>query len=579
MRHLRSRSALLLTLVLAWVATLSGGRLVRADGGQTKEFTAQNFKMTVPEGWTFIEPAAADKEFGYVTVVKRVVSPGVEVSAWVLVRDAGGSGSVTSMFAQVKENKQKALSDTKVEEHDVSWSGAGSSRMMKIVGKASNGSVIASYIYAGIVAGKYHQLELKCTNGAHAEIAAEVEAVAKGYRFLAGAAADEDPAPPAPGGDAPPGDTPAPADPRVRRLEGLGLTWTLPKEYKAPEIRNPQEGTSRQPEAKWGWASEGKPGIKKGEQGLVSIAGLVVDDETVATVRLLVQPERPGATPQGIVRNEQNFEDDAKNFKGSAIPNIDDDCVIGNWRGASRSLKGENQATGKPLFLKFYFAVLKGVVYQLVVIADDKAEQTHDKWIKATVQGLVWDDTNEGVRGPWVTPFPSYTAVRTDGMKVTKKNEPFTHSTLSMTFQPEWLRLKFSATDQGFDTYVTAAETRAQDAYAFVSVQRFPAEAFVRQKKEPESLIDDHEGTWSNEMSTPKTREKDKNKKPSSFKGGKGASYEFTGTKDGQPFIERGWVVKSGQNVFWVKIQLGGKAGESALGGLAKKLVDSIKFS
>ena len=584
MRHRPSPSASLLVLLLACVATLVGPRPVRADGEQTKEFTAENFKMTVPAGWTFQEPAAADREFGYVTVVKRVVSPGVEVSAWVLVRDAGGSGSVTSMFAQVKENKQKALADTKVEEHDVSWSGAGSSRMMKIVGKAANGSVIASYIYAGIVSGKYHQLELKCTNGAHAEIAAEVEAVAKGYRFLAGAVADEDPAPPAPGGDAPPGDappgdTPAAADPRVRRMDGLGLTWTLPKEYKAPEIRNPQDGTSRQPEAKWGFGSEGKPGIKKGEQGLVCLAGLVVDDETVVTVRVIVQKEQPGATPQGFVRNEGNFEDDAKNFKGSAIPNIDDDCTIGNWRGASRSLKGVSQATDKPLFLKFYFAVLKGVVYQIVVIADDKAEQTHDKWIKATVQGLVWDDTNEGVRGPWVTPFPSYTAVRTDGMKVSKKNEPFSHSTMSMTLQPEWIRLKFSATVQGFETYVTAAETRAQDAYAFVSVQKFPADAFTRQKKEPESLIDDHEGAWSNEMSDPKTRENPKtNKKPSSFKGGKGASYEFSGTKDGQPFVERGWVVKSGQNVFWVKIQLGGKAGDSTLGPLAKKLVDSIKF-
>lgn len=582
MRHRLSPSGSLLFLALALGAALVGSRVARADGEQTKEFTAQNFKMTVPQGWTFLEPAAADREFGYVTVVKRVVSPGVEVSAWVLVRDAGGSGSVTSMFAQVKENKQKALADTKVEEHDVPWSGAGSSRMMKIVGKAANGSVIASYIYAGIVSGKYHQLELKCLNGAHAEIAAEVESVAKGYRFLAGAVADEDPAPPAPGGDTPPGDAPPgdtpPADPRTRRLDGLGITWKLPAAYKPPEIRNPQDGTARQPEAKWGWGSEGKPGMKKGEKGLVTLAGLVIDGETVATVRLVVQPEQPGATAQGFVRNEHNFDDDAKNFKGAAIPNIDDDCVIGNWHGASRSLKGEGEASGKPLFIKFYFAVLKGVVYQVIVIADDKAEQTHGEWVKAVVQGLAWDDTNEGVRGPWVTSFPSYTGVRTDGMKVAKKNELFTHSTMTMTLQPEWVRLKFSAAESGFETYVTAAETRAQDAYAFVSVQRFNAAQFTQSKKEPESLIDDHEGAWSNELSEPKTREKDKNKKPGTFKGGKGASYEFKGTKDGQPYVERGWVVKSGQTVFWVKVQLGGKAGESTLGPAAKKLVDSIKF-
>jgi len=574
MRHRPTPSASLLFLALALVATLVGPRLARADGEQTKEFADQNFKMTVPEGWTFIDPPAADKELGYVTVVKRVVSQGVEVSAWVLVRDAGGSGSVTAMFAQVKENKQKSLKDVKVEEHDVSWSGAGSSRLMKIVGKAENGSVIASFIYAGIVSGKYHQLELKCLNGAHVDIAAEVESVAKGYRFLAGAVADEEPAPPAPGGEAPPA-----ADSNVRRIEGFGITWKLPKDYKAPDIRNPTDGTSRPADVKWGWSTAGNLAAKKGHDGLVTGAGLIAEGETAVIIEVLVETEKPGVTPQLIVRQEQAFAQVEKSFKGAAVPNIDDDCAIGNWRGASRSFKGESEQTGKPLYLKFYFAVLKGVLYQVKVTANDKAEVTHAEWIKGAVQGLAWDDTNEGIRGPWITPFATYTATRTDGIKVTKKNEPFPHSAMTMTYQPEWLRLKFSAAEQPFATYITAAEARAPDAYAFVSVQKFPAAQFAQSKKEPESLIDDHEGAWKNEMSDTKTREKDKNKKPSSFKGGKGASYEFTGTKDGQPFVERGWVVKSGQLVFWVKIQLGGKAGDSALGALAKKVVDSIKFS
>jgi hypothetical protein len=83
----------------------------------------------------------------------------------------------------------------------------------------------------------------------------------------------------------------------------------------------------------------------------VCLAGLVVDDDRghrASSSRRSSRAPRPRACPTG------NFEDDAKNFKGSAIPNIDDDCTIGNWRGASRSLKGVSQATDKPLFLKFY---------------------------------------------------------------------------------------------------------------------------------------------------------------------------------------------------------------------------------
>jgi hypothetical protein len=130
----------------------------------------------------------------------------------------------------------------------------------------------------------------------------------------------------------------------------------------------------------------------------------------------------------------------------------------------------------------------------------------------------------------------------------------------------------------GLRTYVTAAETRAQDAYAFVSVQKFPADAFTRQKKEPESSSTttgrvEQRDDRAEDQENPKT-----NKKPSSFKGGKGASTSSPARRTGSRSSSAGGSSRAARTCSG-EDQLGGKAGDATLGPLAKKLVDSIKFS
>jgi len=353
------------------------------------------------------------------------------------------------------------------------------------------------------------------------------------------------------------------------RFEKLGLTWNLVTEVKAPEGKTVTVGLG----------NKNTLDADKSTTAQVAQVALLVDGEVVGLFALAIQPEKEGDTAAGIVRNDGNFKDEAKNYEGSAVPQIDDTTEVGNWRGALRGSSGKNKETSKALVIKHWFAILHGVLYHVSSVAHDGAEKTYREWFKGTLAGLQWDNAAEGVRGPLVSPFPSYTAERKGSIDAGKKTA-FTHSVLNLTKLEKWARLKFSPADQPFETWIFAAEARDADAYAFVGVQKFPLAAFTQQKKEPDTLIDDHETEWRNSFDDVVTRDKkDKNKKVDTLKGAKGASYEFRGKKDGVPYVERGWVVKSGQLVVLVRVQLGGAAAEAKLKADADKLIGSVKFN
>ncbi len=399
--------------------------------------------------------------------------------------------------------------------------------------------------------------------------------------------ADDDP-PAAPGMDGEPGmdaepgmdGAPAPEGAvKSLRFEKLGLTWNLVTDVKVPAGKS-ADGEPLPPKtASIGLGTKNNLDADKSNTEEIAQVGLQIDGETVGFFLLATQPEKEGATASGFVRNDDNFREPAKLFEGAAVPQIDDTVDIGNWRGAMRGMTGKSKENGKPLMIKQWFAVLHGVIWHISAVAHDGAERTYHEWFKGMIAGFKWDDASEGVRGPFVAPFPSFTGERKNSIDAGKK-APFSHSALNLTKSEKWARIKFSAGDQGFEPWVFAAEARDTDAYAFVGIQKFPLPAFVQQKKEPDTLIDDHENEWRNALDDPVTRTgKDKNKKPDSFKGAKGWSYEFKGTKDGVPYVERGWVVKQSQLVLLIRIQLGGTAAEAKLKAEADKLVGSVKFN
>src|SRR5205085_5809304 len=107
------------------------------------------------------------------------------------------------------------------------------------------------------------------------------------------------------------------------------------------------------------------------------------------------------------------------NFDGVPVPEVDEDYKIGNLHGAMRSFTGKSK-DGKPLYIRVALMTIRHVLYELLIVAHDKAEKEHRDAIKAAIAGLVWDDATEGVRGPWASPIPATTMARKDSSELGK---------------------------------------------------------------------------------------------------------------------------------------------------------------
>ncbi|HVG95243.1 MAG TPA: hypothetical protein VND21_12400, partial [Planctomycetota bacterium] len=237
---------------------------------------------------------------------------------------------------------------------------------------------------------------------------------------------------------------------------------------------------------------------------------------------------------------------------------------------------------GRPLYIRASFATVKSRLFMVIVIAHDDAEQKDTQWLLAALNGLKWEDTKAGVRGPWAVPFRTRTEARgSEGLDAGKK-APFKSSAMTLVKPPAWERIKFSSADGGLESWIYAAEVRDGEAYAFAGVQRFDAAGLrrVTPPKEPETFVDDAENEWRNAFDEPVTRGKagKTNRSPGSFGTGKGWKFEFTGKKEGQPWSQYGWVVQAKGSVFIVRVMFGGTNAEKLLKDDWDDLRKSMRF-
>jgi hypothetical protein len=314
--------------------------------------------------------------------------------------------------------------------------------------------------------------------------------------------------------------------------------------------------------------ADANPHLAPGDNGMLAVAGLLLGEEVVASIDVRTQKANPGVTAKWIVNRDDIFDRIAEaNFSGHPVPNIDEDVKLGNLKGASRALGGTGK-NGKKLHIRIYFATLREVVYEVHVVSHEGAESAHAADLSACLAGLVWDDTTQGVRGPWATPFPSDTTSRADAGDAAKES-----SIIALGFtgkKPVGLtKAKFDATQEAYANWAFALEGRKPGVYMFVGAKRIDAKVFqdAIPPKDPDSLIDDHETLWKNELGDPKTltqRGGKSNKTGEGFKTMKGSKYEFSGTGDGAPVFERGWVCKQSRYVYWIRVQYVGPGAEAA---------------
>jgi len=566
---MRIRPASLLGASLATFLAASGVLLVRGparaeDGAPAVVTDAEHdFEWKLPAGWALVDASASDKEQGYHAKAKRPVATGVECVANVFVKPLSGS-TLDTFVSIVKDLKLKVLTETEVDETDVDWPGVGAAKALTILGKAENGSSVKWFVRAAVAGDNYHQVSVMSVNAAHADVGSEIDEVFAGYRVLS--------APP-PGEPGAPGETPKGAFKRT--FPGVGLTWTLPEggEKKLPPVKDGE------PERvwKWGFTSGGNAALNRGQDGVLAVASLNLNETQLIVAELSLPKAAADIPPAAIVKNEGNFDDLAKQaFDGTPIPNIDADCRVGNARGAYYTMSGKGQQEGRPLFVRFYFVTLQQQLFRLLITAHDGAETSEVDFLKALVNGLSWTDTSIGIRGPLVAPFRTASTERKDWKDLGKKRDIIGSVTLKKP--PQFGELSLS----GAQGYVFAAEVRKPGTYLFASILKDSADK-IGKGSPPftlESMIDVHENNWKTELDKPVTRGRGEkaNGKPAQFKTGKGFSYEFSGEKEGFPFVERGWVVKAGKDIVWVRAQFGGEDAEKTLGADWKALQGSINF-
>jgi hypothetical protein len=546
----------------ALVAAALGSPARADEDARTKSFKDHNFRLTIPESWAWAELTEVERGAGFAVIARRTVSEGVEASARVRVVDAAGS-SLDSMLSQIKDAKTKDLQGVVAEERDLEWAGV-PARRLEISGKYEGGASTAIEVYGTIASGKFHQLDVRCINGAEEKLRDELNELAAGYAFLEA---------PLTGAEA--------AAPKPQEFAQFKLVWTLP----APKKGKPAKEDEPSPTLRWLWGagSSLKPDTAPGQNGTLAAAVLDVDGVRPVVIELITQKAPVGMTAQAVVEHEPNFLGFVDNFSSIPAPRIDREAEVGNLLGASRTLNGKDkQDPPRPLNYRIYFTVLGDVLFQVLVTAHDDAESHRRAEIRDALAGLHWEGVKMGVRGPRVTPFPTYTDARKDAMDA-GKDTTVVQGQITLKKPAAFARMKFDATERSMKDYLFSAEARKENAYVWVGIKRWPLKVFTDSSppRGPESEIDALESDWKNEMDDAVTltqKNGKANKSPDGVAGAKGHAYEFRGTKDKTPYVEKGWTVKDGLNAFHIRVQYGGKDAEAAFAPDVKALLKSVKF-
>jgi hypothetical protein len=294
-----------------------------------------------------------------------------------------------------------------------------------------------------------------------------------------------------------------------------------------------------------------------------------------------IQPAREGASLEGFTDNQENVDNLARNFESAPPPQVDRDVPVGNWKGGALSMTGKGR-NGKQLQIRLYFVILKGLIYEVHVVAHDHAQKKFNKALLAAVAGLKFQDTDEGVRGPIAGPVLPHTEPRGKGVGTEEKLEPGGVLKLKKPAAFATLAAK-PQSNNPLESWPFAAEARKPGAYAMVAVKRIrlPKSQTEGQAPELEALVDDLESQWRNQVSDAVTRPKSEksNRTTGSFKTGKGYEYVFRGTAHGVPWVEEGWVVKDAGAIWIIRAQYGGKTAKTDLGKETDALLKSMAFA
>jgi hypothetical protein len=445
--------------------------------------------------------------------------------------------------------------------------------------------------------GAFHGLLIKAYNGVEDEIGNELEVLRRGYRLIKGAGPEEPPLQPV--DDAKKGEA---KDGGKKEEEGAKMSLVEPDPW--PETGPKREGdTVTFPTWNVSWTLP--------KDGPWRIARVSDDESTGKRVGMIVaarlpayKPEKPpegepetegvdptcevhlvthkadvGMLPEKLLEIDKILAGIAKNtFDKVNIGDrrVEKDAPIGNIRGAGMQNRGMKNE--KVRIHRFYVAHMKGIHYQVEVFLDgDKhADKVFNEPLKVLMSGIKVLDTAENVRGPWVIEGVPHSVLPHDPVKTANEIR------LGFKFKaPKDVHEVDVKKDHGQPGLQLSVEAWAPDGktYVFTDVIARKESTKAESLMTPESIVQQRKSTWETEATDPVTITKGKSAHfDGSYAGAKGVGYRFTGTFRGVAVVEKGFVVRGKNHLYWVRQQFIGPDAEKTMAPVAKSIEKAIKL-
>ncbi|MHC5010434.1 MAG: hypothetical protein ACYTG6_05700 [Planctomycetota bacterium] len=575
-RPRRSRLLGRLLPAVLLLAVVPGAAL--ADEGETKEFADKNFKITLPnERWSFRDVPGDMQSAGYVAQLEAQKG---QAFARVLVRVAAADDlPLQELTRETSDGLRQQLSEVTSSKTGTGMLSGIEGSLVLLTGKTGTHDAMFR-AYSIEKSGTFHQLIFFLVNGAESTMARELDALRRSYRLLRGAGPVEpEPVEEEAGGGFDEGDIeesddwPANGPRREGRtlvFPSHNLKWTLPEgspfEWRSP-IPNEEDGE----------------GILIRAVATEEREPADDDDPTEnrAVVLLHVRPLPPGYTPQRVVENQGLQESIAENVFEKvthARTKIVKEIEVGNIQGAALQLVGSRE--GAVVYFRLYAAMLKEERYhwECVLSGGREVDDVYKTALRDLMKGVEFLDTTQAVRGPiGIAGIPDHGSERGFGEGETKT---ITSVGFSIKKPPEMREINYTP-GQVDPNLRLAWETRSEDgqAYLYFDVQTFDAQALQRANQSEEDLVKARAGQWMEAAQDATTIAKgDEAWFRDRLGRGRGVGYEFRGTLQGAPFVERGYIVKYKKYVYWIRFQYGGEDAEEFFRKLIRTLSKAVKF-
>ncbi len=557
----------------------------------SEEFASHGFRWTLPsEDWEFLPVSQDDVRYGWIA---RVRCKGAPIEAFAYVAPHNGLG-LDERMEEVRQQGADGLGD--VVASTVKASTLSGVKGAVFVARVKREQTLGHFRTYAIASGaNFYQLMIRAWDGAHETHRDELNALRRGYRLAKGGGAEDadeafDELPASAGADGEDGSADAGAS---RAAEGD--TW-------GPNGPKREGNTVILPSHNFEWTlPEGSPfrwigatPDEKSESGEFLIAAAQVPrekqefekdtpDHNFCRMMLIIPSTNPGFRVEQFIKQggAQDFLERNRFVTNvrAAETRTKDDVNFGNWKAGFIKLEGQH-AQGGAITVLMFVAQLRGKVYLVTcqLVGHTDAYKQFGPIIGEALGGIRFPNTKEPILGPLIGAIPEYSAPRGEAL-----GEEREYVGPGFVFhKPKGLaRVTVRDSMNQEVRHVCEGRSANEESYVYFEIRSFKLNIPNRPNIDPEEVVKKRIQDWEANAGPDAATGKNARGiawKNGSFNSAKGLTYEFTGSLNGQPFVEEGWVVRHKSNLYSLRLQLGGPEAAKDLKDQVRAIKKGLKW-